>query len=146
MGPTSTTPPAPLDVDAVHAIVQDAEDGFNRNDWELSVAHVACDAVVVTAMGDVWAGRDAIAAANRDGLTGFLKDATAHYRVTDVRCLGSDVIVANKDAWSNAAAAAVGSPPEMRALYVLARRDGRWWIVRRQNTLVPAGDREETYP
>jgi hypothetical protein len=51
MGPTSTTPPAPLDVDAVHAIVQDAEDGFNRTDWELSVAHFACDAVVVTAMG-----------------------------------------------------------------------------------------------
>jgi uncharacterized protein (TIGR02246 family) len=139
MTPRTGQPAAPADVDSVRAIVRDVEAGFNDNDWALSVAHVAADAVLVSAMGTRLAGRPAVEEAMRAGLSsGPLGDATAHYRVTDVTALAPDVLVASKDAWSTDAAADAGEPPEMRALYVLARRQGRWWIARRQNTLVAA--------
>ena len=121
---------------AIRAIVADVEAGFNDNDADLLLRHVAEDALIVNAVGHVLRGGDAIEASTRAGLAGPLRDARAHYRVTDIELLAPDVAVAHKSAWATAEAADSGAPPEMNALYVLVRRDGRWFIARRQNTLV----------
>jgi uncharacterized protein (TIGR02246 family) len=124
------------DLAAITQVVKDVEDGFNANDPDLLTAHVAEDAVVVNARGAVLRGRAAVDEANRVGLAGPLREATAHYRVSDVAAVAPGVVVATKSAWSTPEAADAGAAPEMLALYVLVQRDGRWWIVRRQNTLV----------
>ncbi|MCP2253096.1 hypothetical protein LY13_001844 [Prauserella aidingensis] len=123
---------------ALQAIVTDVETGFNTNDPELLVRHVADDAVIVNAVGGVLRGRSAVEESVRAGLAGPLRDATAHYELGDIELVAPDVAVALKTAWSSRAAAESGEPPEMNALYVFVRRGGRWWIQRRQNTLVPA--------
>ncbi|WP_198955466.1 SgcJ/EcaC family oxidoreductase [Frankia sp. CcI49] len=123
---------------AVRSILADIEHGFNVNDPELMMRHIASDALVANALGTVLRGRDEIDSATRAGLArgGALHAATAHYRLTDVTLLSADIAVAHKNAWATPSAADAGEPPEMNALYVLERRDGRWWIIRRQNTLV----------
>jgi uncharacterized protein (TIGR02246 family) len=124
---------------ALRDIVSTIELGFNTNDAELLLRDIAEDAHVVNAVGTVLRGRDAILEATRAGLAGaYLRDATARYRISDIELLAPDVAVLHKDAWSTEAAANAGEPPEMNALYVMARRDGRWWVLRRQNTLVVA--------
>ena len=130
---------SPLDADdeaAIRRIVQDVEDGFNRNEPELLSVHMAQDAVVGNVLGIWLDGWAAIDEANHKGLAGPLRDATAHYEVFGAVALAPDVAVAQKRAWSTRAAAEAGEAPEMVALYVFVRRDGRWWIARRQNTLV----------
>ncbi|GAA0274961.1 SgcJ/EcaC family oxidoreductase [Cryptosporangium japonicum] len=134
--PHTTTALDADDEAAIRRIVQDVEDGFNRNEPALLGVHMARDAVVGNARGAWLEGRDAIDEANRVGLAGFLRDETAHYEVSGAAALAPDVAVAQKRAWSTRAAADAGEPPEMIALYVFVRRDGRWWITRRQNTLV----------
>ncbi|QEW04187.1 SgcJ/EcaC family oxidoreductase [Microbacterium lushaniae] len=130
---------APEDAAALRDIVANVEEGFNRNDVELLVRDIAPDARIVNAVGAQLIGREEIAASTRQGLLqAHLRDATAHYRLDGITLLAPDVAVAHKRAWSTAEAAERGDAPEMTALYVFARRDGRWWIVRRQNTLVAA--------
>ncbi len=122
---------------ALRDSISTIELGFNTNDADLLLRDIAEDAHVVNAVGTVLRGRDAILEATRSGLAGaYLRDATAHYRISDIELLAPDVAVLHKDAWSSEAAANAGEPPEMNALYVMVRRDGRWWVLRRQNTLV----------
>jgi uncharacterized protein (TIGR02246 family) len=146
-GQNTAVPPAdpetdltvvPLEVDdAVARIVGNVERGFNDNDPDLMIADVADDALVVNAVGAVLRGRDEIETSARAALaSGPLREGKAHYRVSDVARLAPDVVVVHKSAWSTPEDADAGRTPEMNALYVLQRRDGRWWIVRRQNTLV----------
>lgn len=124
---------------ALRGIVANVEKGFNQNDADLLLRDMAPDARIVNAMGVELVGLEQIAAATCHGLTqAYLRDSTAHYRVHGIAMLAPDVAVAHKRAWSTEAAAERGEAPEMTALYVFARRDGRWWIIRRQNTLVPA--------
>lgn len=125
------------DLNAIRAIVDDVQTGFNTNDPSLMNAHMADDAVVVNARGAVLEGRPAIENSARQGLaSGFLRDATAYYQLTDVVGLSDDVIAARKNAWSTADDAKDGRPAEMSALYIFVRRSGRWLIWRRQNTLI----------
>ncbi|MFD4293124.1 SgcJ/EcaC family oxidoreductase [Rhodococcus sp. NPDC058532] len=126
------------DAAALRAIIARVEDGFNRNDADLLLGDIAPDARIVNAAGMEAAGLEEIEETTRRGLAHpSLRDATAHYRVHGMSMLGPDIAVASKRAWSTADAADRGEAPEMTALYVFARRDGRWWIIRRQNTLVP---------
>ncbi|GAB2474949.1 SgcJ/EcaC family oxidoreductase [Xylanimonas ulmi] len=128
------------DAEAVHRVIADAERGFNENDADLLLRHVAPDAVIVNAVGIVLRGRDAVESATREGLArGPLQTATAHYRLSDIALVAPDVIVAHKSAWSSAEDARRGASPEMNAHYTFVRREGRWWILRRQNTLVADG-------
>lgn len=128
---------SPEDSAALRRVVADVERGFNENDADLLVRHVAPDAVIVNARGAVLRGRAAVEAATRTGLAqGPLHTATAHYRLSDVALVGPDVAVAHKSAWSTVEDADSGAPPEMNAHYTFVRREGRWWILRRQNTLV----------
>lgn len=118
---------------AIAAIIRDVERGFNDNDPELSTTHFADDAVAVTATGRLLRGRAALLEANRTGLAGPLRDATAHYRLDAITFLAPDVAIAHKLAWSTTADAELRDP-EMIALYVFGRRDGRWQIIARHNT------------
>jgi len=123
------TAPMPKDEEAILLV--------NTNDAELLLRHVARDAVIVNAIGAVLRGRDAVESATREGLSrGPLQAATAHYRLSDIALVAPDVIVAHKSAWSTVEDARRGAPPEMNAHYTFVRREGRWWILRRQNTLV----------
>ena len=127
------------DAAALREIVANVEKGFNQNDVELLVRDMAPDARIVSAIGAELVGREQIEAGTRESLThAYLRDSTAHYRVHGTSMLAPDVAVAHKQAWSTEEAAERGDAPEMTALYVFARRGGRWWIIRRQNTLVPA--------
>lgn len=86
-------------------------------------------------------GRAALVEAHQAavGPGGFLRDQYARYEVEDVTFVRPDVALARKLA---RAVSAEGAPVDlhhtMSALYVLAKEGGRWWIVARQNTLIPA--------
>lgn len=137
-GQNTGVPAADADVEAaVLRIVGNVERGFNTKDVDLLVADVADDAVMVSAVGTVLRGRTEVEDGTRTALrTPRLREGKAHYRVSDVAQLAPDVVVAHKSAWETPEQADAGETPAMNALYVLQRRDGRWWIVRRQNTLV----------
>ncbi|WP_338892243.1 SgcJ/EcaC family oxidoreductase [Rhodococcus sovatensis] len=135
--PRVTVQLSPRDDAEIRAIISDVERGFNDNDVELSVAHFAEDAIVVTAVGVVLEGVAAIREATTLSLAGALAHATAYYEPFALAYVGSDVAVAQKRAWSSKKLAESGeSAAEMTALYVLVRHGGRWWITRRENTLV----------
>jgi uncharacterized protein (TIGR02246 family) len=134
--PRVTVPLSSRDDVEIRAIISDVERGFNDNDVELSVAHFAEDAVVVTAIGVVLEGAAAIRGATMLSLGGALADATAYYEPFALAYVGSDVAVAQKRAWSSKKSAESGEAAEMTALYVLVRHGDRWWIARRENTLV----------
>ena len=123
---------------AIRAIVADIEVGMNAKDVDPAVRHFAADALVVNAVGAVVRGRPDIEAAHASGFAGFLKDQYAAYEVTDVTFVRPDVAIALKHA---RATEADGTPIDldhaMRAIYVLVKEDGRWWIASRGNTLVP---------
>jgi uncharacterized protein (TIGR02246 family) len=65
----------------IRGIVADVEAGFNSNDVELSTRHFADDTLATSAIGAVNRGLPALVEAHRAGLSGPLRDATAHYRV-----------------------------------------------------------------
>jgi len=132
----ATAPPSDDAEDELRALVRDVEQGFNGNDAQLSTAGFAQDAIAVSLNGTRIDGRGALLEANRLALTGFLRDETAHYELTNVRFLGPDAAIGHKLAWATSEARAAGQPPAMIALYVFARRGGRWWIAARQNTAI----------
>jgi uncharacterized protein (TIGR02246 family) len=129
------------DVAAIERVIGDVETAFNTNDPELMVEHLAQNATSVNVMGARLTGRGAVLESSRQGLAGFLRDQYARYEVADVTFLRPDVAVAHKDAW---ATTPDGEPltldHAMVALYVLVKEAGRWWIVARQNTVVPAAE------
>jgi uncharacterized protein (TIGR02246 family) len=126
------------DIAAIRRIIADIEKGFNDNDAELLVEHFAQNGSAVTAMGGQIDGREAMLDIARAGLAGPLRDERARYELADVVFVRPDVALAHKHAWAIDEA---GEPKnvghEMSALYVLVRENGRWWVVARQNTLVP---------
>lgn len=122
---------------AIRKIVAAIEQAFNDNDPETLVRHIATDAIIVNPRGTVMRGPDEVEASVRPLLVGGpLQDVTAHYRLTDLTSLAPNVVVVHKNAWSDPQQADGGAPPQMNALYVFAKRDGAWWVLRRQNTTV----------
>ncbi|MBL1076658.1 SgcJ/EcaC family oxidoreductase [Nocardia sp. 2] len=123
---------------AIAQVIRNVETAYNTNDAELMVADLAENAVVGNAMGVLQRGREAVLEASRAGLAGFLKDEYVRYEVLEIAFLRPDVAIAHKGA---RATTAEGQPIDrddaMRALYVLVKQDGRWWVSARQNTLVP---------
>jgi len=127
------------DVEDVRRIIADAEKAFNGNDAELLVEHFAENATAVGVTGAQLDGRAAVLAAGHALFAGALRDQLARYELADVVFVRPDVALAHKHA---TAIDADGKPLSvghaMTALYVLVREHGRWWVVARQNTLVPA--------
>jgi uncharacterized protein (TIGR02246 family) len=84
-------------------------------------------------------GRAAVLAASRSLFAGPLRDQRARSDLVDVLFVRPD----EQDlARKNATAVGPDGEPlsvghAMTALYVLVRENGRWWVVGRQNTLVP---------
>lgn len=133
---TSSTPLDAADEAAIHSIVADIEQGFNDNDPELLVRHIAPDALIVNPLGVVMRGPEEVETSIRPLLEGPLQDTTAHYRLSEIAQLAPGVVVAHKSAWSSRHAADSGESPQMNALYVFVNREGIWWIACRQNTNV----------
>lgn len=139
--PTIQDPADHADDDrAIRRVVQDVEDGFNRNDPDLSVKHFASNASVINAAGVRVSGLAALLESNRKGLAGFLKDEFARYEVDEVEFLRPDVALAYKRA---RATTPEGEPltadPAMVALYVMVKEGDRWWIAARANVPTQSG-------
>ncbi|MGW5920284.1 SgcJ/EcaC family oxidoreductase [Nocardia fluminea] len=127
------------DIAAIRRIVTDTQTAYNTNDAELMTAQFTANAVVGNAVGKLISGHDALLAANRQGLAGFLKDEYVRYDVVDVTFLRPDVAIAHKTARATTAdGTLIDTEPAMVALYVLVKEDGQWWTAARQNTLVPS--------
>ncbi|WP_306362037.1 SgcJ/EcaC family oxidoreductase [Nocardia sp. CC227C] len=126
---------------AIEAIIKRVETAYNTNDAELMVADLARNAVVGNAVGVLQYGRDDVLAASRAGLAGFLKDQYVRYDVLDVRFPRPDVAIAHKGARAtDASGALIDVDHAMVAIYVLVKESGRWWVVARQNTLIPRAE------
>lgn len=134
-----TTVDHAADVEAIRQVIADAERAFNTNDAELLVEHFAENATAVGVTGARLDSRDAVLAASRGLFAGALRDQRARYDLADLVFVRPDVALAHQHA---TAVDADGQPLSvghaMTALYVLVREQGRWWVVARQNTLVPA--------
>jgi uncharacterized protein (TIGR02246 family) len=134
-----TTTDHDSDLAAIRQVIADAERAFNGNDAELLVEHFAENATAVGVIGVQLDGREAVLAASKALFAGALRDQRARYHLADVLFVRPDVALAHKHATALDAAgrpASVGHA--MTALYVLVREHGRWWVIARQNTLVPA--------
>ena len=126
------------DVAAIRRVIADAERAFNGNDADLLVEHFAANATAVGVTGVQLDGRDAVLAASRALFAGALRDQRARYELADVLFVRPDVALAHQHATAlDEAGRPVSVGHAMSALYVLVREHGRWWVVARQNTLVP---------
>ena len=126
------------DIAAIEQIVTNVETAYNTNDAELMTSDFTANAAVVNAVGALLVGADALLEANRQGLTGFLKDQYVRYDVTDIVFLRPDIALAHKVARATTAEGElIDIDHAMIALYVLVKENGRWWTAARQNTLVP---------
>ncbi|GAA1975003.1 SgcJ/EcaC family oxidoreductase [Amycolatopsis minnesotensis] len=124
---------------AIAKIIEDTEIAYNTNDPDLMTEHFALDATVVNAVGGRASGWAALYDANKRGLAGFLHDEYVRYQVTGIDFLGQDTALAYKAARATKPDGdLIDADPAMVALYVMVKRDGRWWVAARQNTLVPA--------
>ena len=125
------------DVNALRAIIADVQRGFNDNDPELLVAHFAEDGTAVNVMGALLEGRESMLRSGRELLAGPLKDERARYDVRDIAFLTADVAIAHTTARAvDQSGADIDDRDTMIALYVFVRREDRWLIVARQNTLI----------
>lgn len=124
---------------AIAKIIEDTETAYNTNDPDLMTEHFALDATVVNAVGGRASGWAELYDANKRGLAGFLRDEYVRYQVTGIDFLGPEVALAYKAARATKPdGELIDHDPAMVALYVVVKRNGRWWIAARQNTLVPA--------
>lgn len=126
------------DLAEIRQIIADTETAYNTNDADLLTAHFARNATVVNAMGVRMSGWDTLLEANRAALAGFLRDQYVRYELLDVLFVRPDVALAHKGARAaDSSGELVDLDHAMVALYVLVKQDGRWWVIARQNTLVP---------
>ena len=125
------------DVEALRAIIADVQRGFNDNDPDLLAAHFTEDGTAVNVMGALLEGRESMVRTGRELLAGPLKDERARYDVRDIAFLTADVAIAHKTARAvNLGGADIDDRDTMIALYVFVRREDRWLIAARQNTLI----------
>jgi uncharacterized protein (TIGR02246 family) len=136
---TDTTTDHEPDIAVIRQIIADVEKAYNANDPDLMMAHFAHNASVVNAVGAYLPDWDTLEAANRTALAGFLRDEYVRYDVGDIRFVRPDVALAYKTARATTAdGELIDVDPAMIALYVLVKQQDRWWVVARQNTLIPA--------
>lgn len=126
---------------AIEDIIGRVETAYNTNDAELMVSDLAENALIGNAVGVLQTGRETVLEASRAGFAGFLKDQYVRYEVLDITFPLPDMALAHKGARAtDAAGELLDLDHAMVALYVLVKKDGRWWVVARQNTLVPRAE------
>ncbi|ASR37864.1 DUF4440 domain-containing protein [Prauserella marina] len=137
--PVVKGPGTDADIAALKKVIEDTETAYNTNDAELMTKYFAAEASVVNAVGKRIVGREALLAANQQGLASFLKDQYVRYDVIEINFVRPDVALVHKQARATTSAGRlIDEDPAMLALYVLEKENDRWWIVVRQNTLVPS--------
>jgi uncharacterized protein (TIGR02246 family) len=128
------------DIAAITQIIADTQTAYNTNDAELLTKHFARNGSAVNIMGVRTAGWEALLEANRQGLAGFLRDQYVRYEISDLLFVRPDVAIVGKHARATTKdGELIDIDHVMVAVYVMVKQDGRWWIVTRQNTLVPKG-------
>lgn len=124
------------DLEAIRQVIADVQTGFNTNDAEKLVMHLAQNATTVNVMGMQFSGWDANYSTSQRGLAGPLRDEFARYELQDIQFIRPDVAIAHKRALAiTPEGNAIEGGQRMVALYVLVKEQGRWWIMARQNTL-----------
>lgn len=122
---------------ALTAIVHDVESGLNDNDVELMTRHFSAEATVGDARGRLLNGIEAIDAAHKQAVAGFLADEHVRYDIEAIEPIAPQVALIRKTGTRvDPEGLALESQPSMRALYVVVFRGGVWQIVARQNTLI----------
>ncbi len=125
------------DIESIRQIITGIEAWMNGDELDLAVRHFAANATAVSVGGAHITGREALIEAHRRAFATFKRDEYVRYELTDITFLAPDIAIAHKHARVADADGNITNPePAMIALYVLAKRDGQWWIAARQNTLV----------
>ncbi len=134
--PAAETGPA-ADERAIRGVVAALEDAWNGHDMKAFAALFAEDADFVNVAGMWWKGRDEIERWHRALHETRMKDSRLATTDTSVRFLKRDVAVAHVSWELTGDIGLDGKPRSPRKgilTQVLAKRDGRWWIVASQNT------------
>jgi len=137
----------PRDRAPVDEFVRELQDAIDRADASLFNRHFAEDVLWGSPFGAVVAGYDGIHAIHERMFAGLpAVPGASRYEVEHIRFLGEDVAIAyvrRLRAHERREEAAPGNPASFDelALFVLARRDGQWWLAAGQH--VP--DRREVY-
>ena len=130
------------DIEAITALVEDVETGFNTNDAELLVRPFIRNGSAVNVVGVQLTGLDDLLEASQRGLAGPLEDEYARYELADIVFLRPDVAIGHKHAWATSAdGELLDVGHAMIALYVFVKEDGQWWVAARQPALRSAGSR-----
>lgn len=125
------------DVAAIEAIISTQQKAFNSKDAEAFAGPWRERSWAVSVVGAELEGRPAILENARRGFAGPLADEYATYEPGQVEFLGDDVAIVHVYARATTPdEEPIDDEVAMIALYVLARDDGRWEIVARQNTFV----------
>lgn len=126
------------DVEAINALINEIETGFNTNDAELLVRSFIANGSAVNVVGMQLDGHHELLEASQQGLDGPLRDQYADYELADLLFLRPDVAIGHKHARATTAdGQLIDLDHAMVALYVFVKQDGRWWVAARQNTLIP---------
>lgn len=129
------------DREAIRRIILEVEQAFNSKDADALVRHFAANGFAVNAFGGVLTGRASMRDINGTALAGPLREQFAKYQVDHIEFLRADVAIVRKIAWATDTS---GRPQtehhSMIATYTLVKERERWWIVARQNTMVPTGE------
>ena len=126
------------DVNALRAIIADVQRGFNDNDPELLVAHFAEDGTAVNVMGALLEGRESMLRFPAGSCW------PAHSRMSELATTSGispssprmSRSRTRRRARSTQSGADIDDRDTMIALYVFVRREDRWLIAARQNTLI----------
>jgi uncharacterized protein (TIGR02246 family) len=129
MNATVTSPEA--DLVAVHALLEQSQDAWNRGDGAAYGALFTDDATDVTYVGTVYRGGLEIGRAHQALFDSFLKGSRLVIEIVDIRFLGADaaVVVTRGDVHK-------GRPKKLGKLatYTLVRQGGSWRIAAVQKT------------
>ncbi len=126
-----------VDLESITNIIKDTELAFNRGDAALLAAQFHDDAWAIGVTGQELDGRDQILETSRQLLAGSLRGQRARYAIDQVRFLTPDVAIVRKHAFAtDDAGRDIDGHHAMVATYVMSKRQGRWAVAARQNTLV----------
>lgn len=135
--PTLNQPAAADDAeDAVRHLIERLQAGLDHSDADRYDSMFAADLLWGSPYGAVLAGYEQLNAIHRR----LMRNPTvspSRYEVVQTLAPAPDVVIAHVRRQSRPAApdAGPGGFSEM-AMYVLVRRDGRWWLAGGQNTVI----------
>ncbi|KAF0809294.1 hypothetical protein A167_01886 [Alcanivorax sp. S71-1-4] len=126
------------DTQELTQFVLEMEQAFNRKDAERVCRDVTRDAVWVDPAGVVLEGWYRIFEARKSLFDGPLRELRARYSIEHIRFPAPDAALVHlvQEPLDQRGQPLSGARA-CRSLYVMVRRDGRWWLSAVQNTELP---------